>query len=559
MPIDTLFCGWDSATLFFFSENVFSNLIYYSHFGPLIVSIIVGVTVIANNYKSLLNRLLFVVTASFSLWVIFDLVLWASEKPELIMFFWSMIVPIELTIYAASWYFVAVFANDNKDITLQQKIFVFGAFLPLLIFAHTKLNLLGFDFTNCDREAIEGPLVQYLYFMELVFIALIIKTTVNGLKGASEHKRAQLLLLSIGTAFFLFTFSIGNILVSYFLEVDWSYEQYKLFGMPIFVIFIAYSTIKFNTFNVKLIASQALVTALAILVFSLLFLQTITTVRIVAFLTFVSVCVMGFLLVRSVKKEIKQREQLEELTEQLAAANERLKELDKLKSEFVSIASHQLRSPLTSMRGYASMLTDGSYGTIPEKAKEAVERIADSSAFMAKMVENYLNVSRIESGNMKYELSDFNLKQEVEKTVDDKRQEAMKKGLLLTFKSELLGQGIVHADIGKTLEIIHNLLNNALKYTPSGSIDVFVHDDQKKKKIYVDIHDSGIGMTSDDIAKLFGKFQRATNANSVNTTGTGLGLYVARTMALAMKGDITARSEGQGKGSTFSFELPEVM
>ncbi len=418
---------------------------------------------------------------------------------------------------------------------------------------------MAYDYTNCWREAVEGNLVYYVYLIEIFIAAGIL---IHGVRESiiqrySNRTRAEILLATFATSFFLFSFSLGNIVGS--LEINWVLGQYGLFAIPIFISILGYLVIKYQRFSVKLIATQLLITAMTVVLISLLFLRTIQSVRIVTVVTVFSVLVLGYMLIRSVKKEIKQREELELLTKQLAAANDRLKELDRLKSEFVSIASHQMRSPLTSMRGYASMLLDGSYGTIPEKAKEAVQRIADSSGFMAKMVENYLNVSRIESGNMKYELSDFNLKLEVEKVVDDKRQEAIKKGLLLTFKSSLSGQGIVHADIGKTLEIVHNLLNNALKYTLKGSIDVLVYDDPKKKKIYVEIHDSGIGMTKEDIAKLFGKFERAHNANTVNITGTGLGLYVARTMALAMKGDITASSTGPDQGSTFRFELPMMM
>jgi len=153
-----------------------------------------------------------------------------------------------------------------------------------------------------------------------------------------------------------------------------------------------------------------------------------------------------------------------------------------MKSEFVSIASHQLRSPLTSIRGYASMLLEGSYGKLSKKASDAINRILDSSAYMASSIEDYLNVSRIEAGNMKYELSDFNLQVEAEQVADDKRKEAIKEGLLITFKSNLTKQGIITADIGKTRQIIHNLVNNAIKYTPQGTINIFVHDDTKRKK-----------------------------------------------------------------------------
>jgi signal transduction histidine kinase len=175
---------------------------------------------------------------------------------------------------------------------------------------------------------------------------------------------------------------------------------------------------------------------------------------------------------------------------------------------------------------------------------------------MASSVEDYLNVSRIQAGNMKYVYSDFNLADLASRVADDTRQIAIKKGLLLTFKTDLTKKGVVHADIGKTRQVIDNLVNNALKYTPKGSIDVRVYDAPKQKKIYVSISDTGIGLAPHTIDDMFEKFERAENANAVNVTGTGLGLYIARKIAREMGGEVTAASEGIGKGSTFTFELP---
>ncbi|USN92037.1 MAG: HAMP domain-containing histidine kinase [Candidatus Nomurabacteria bacterium] len=247
---------------------------------------------------------------------------------------------------------------------------------------------------------------------------------------------------------------------------------------------------------------------------------------------------------------------IEESAEKLEKANLRLQALDKQKSEFVSIASHQLRSPLTAIRGYASLMLEGSYGKISAKARQPIERIEESSKLMAIAIEDYLNVSRIESGNMKYNLTDFNLADKTEDVCDDLRSDAVKNGLALIFRTELNSRGVVNADLGKTIQIIQNLINNSIKYTEKGTIKVLVRDDIKRKRIYVDIIDTGIGISKTDQATIFQKFERAENANSVNVNGTGLGLYVALKMAEAMGGKITASSEGKNKGSVFTLELP---
>jgi signal transduction histidine kinase len=336
-------------------------------------------------------------------------------------------------------------------------------------------------------------------------------------------------------------------------------EFYGLFGKTIFMVFVAIMIVRFKAFNVGLLASKALLIALIILTASQFTYIDNTTGIVLTALTLVITGVIGIALLRSVKNEIRQRSQLEILTKQLEKTNVRLKELDKLKSEFVSIASHQLRSPLTAIRGYASLVLEGSYGKIPEKAKEVIERIEESSKLMALGIEDYLNVSRIESGNMKYIMSDFNLRNETENLCDDLRIDAIKQGLVLIFRTNLKSKGIVNADIGKTAQVIQNLIHNAIKYTKKGSIKVLVRDDVVNKKLHIDIEDTGIGMSEKTIDKLFQKFERADNANSANISGTGLGLYVAVKMTEAMGGSISAHSEGDGKGSRFTITLPLAM
>ncbi len=550
------YCGWAPAYFLSISENVFNPLIYYSHIVPVLFSIPLALVVIFTDYKSRLNQYFFLAVTLFSLWSFSDLVLWASPDPQIIMFFWSLLNLLEPFIYIC----VLLFAYTllfKREVSNKLLSLIFFATFPILLFLHTELEIVSFDLTNCWREVIEGPLVYYSYIIQILFASLIVVYTTIYLKRTSDSREIKKMkvLGALGSLMFLAIFSSGNILGS--INGDWTIApQYGLFGMPIMVAFLAFLIARYKMFKVQLLTSQLLVGCLGILILGIIFIQSLETVRFIAGITFVLTLALGTVLIRSVKKGLKQREEIEQLVVKLEKANTRLKQVDKLKSEFVSIASHQLRSPITAISGYASLLREGTYGELTNKMKEPIERIEQSARMMATSIEDYLNVSRIESGNMKYNYSDFSLADEAEHICDDLRSEALKRGLVLLFRKRIDSRGIVNADQGKVQQIIHNLINNSIKYTPKGVITVYIHDEVKKKKIFIDILDTGIGMGSNTLGSIFQKFERGDKANSVNVKGTGLGLFVALKMAEAMKGTITAHSEGEGKGSRFTIELP---
>lgn len=551
-------CQWGEAKYLFFSSNIWGDFIYYSHLLPSISALLVTLFVFLNAPKNKAAQALLFVGVSFTTWSLMDLFLWSSEKINFIMFNWSALIYFELFVYLGCLYFIYAYFQ-NKFPGFKEELVIFTLFVPLFLFGHTALNLSGFDFTNCWREAIEGPLWKYyIYYIEILIAVWIFVFCFNEYRKPTVNKnKREIVVVTVGILLFLMAFSLGNIIGS--IETDWEVGQAGLFGMPILLVFIGYSIVKFESFKLKVLAAEALFTASFILLLSLLFVRTMDNARIIATGTLILFSVLGFLLVRNIKQEVEHREEIERLAGKLAKANTRLKELDKLKSEFVSIASHQLRSPITAISGYASLLREGSYGPVTTKMLEPIERIEKSSRMMANSIEDYLNVSRIESGNMKYNLADFILTEEAEHICDDLRNEALKGGLILLFKKRLDSRGIVYADIGKVQQIIHNLINNSIKYTQRGTITVYVHDDLKAKKIYIDILDTGVGMSEHTLSTIFQKFERGNKANIVNVKGTGLGLFVALRMAQAMGGDINAHSEGEGEGSRFTIELPLVM
>lgn len=535
------------------------GLIYYSHALPAAVSLVLGLFVFLENRKSPLGRILLGLSVVFSLWAYLNFTIWTKyDVGGMVMFAWAPIELLGTLLFFLALYFVYVFIEE-KDIGLIWKTVSILFLLPLALFAVSPLNLEDYDIQEC--VATEGSLYQsYLQYLKaalslLIFAFPLYKLFISKKRGLlTELKRRQIMLLSLGTIVFIYVFMIAGYISQ--VTLDYRYELYGLFGMIVFVGTLAYLIVRYQAFDIKLIGAQALVVALTLLVASqLLFVRSPINIILTA-ITLSFTVIFGLLLIRSVKHEIRQREEIEGLAEKLKRANKRLRELDRQKSEFVSIASHQLRSPLTAIRGYASMLKEGSFGKVPKKAEEAIDRIHESSRFMALSIEDFLNVSRIEQGRMKYELSDFNLKDVAERVVDEMRSAAIQKGLVLMFRSDCEGGAIVNADIGKVRQVLYNLVDNAMKYTPKGTITVIAHDDVKKKKMFITIHDTGVGMSKETLAAIFEKFVRAKNANAVNVSGTGLGLFVAKQMIEAMGGSVTPHSEGEGKGSAFTIELP---
>jgi len=259
---------------------------------------------------------------------------------------------------------------------------------------------------------------------------------------------------------------------------------------------------------------------------------------------------------KKIEKEADDKEKIQSLADDLKKANRRLKKLDEQKSEFVSIASHQLRAPIASLKGYSSMILEGSYGPISTKVMEVVNRLFQSSQSLALIVDDFLNLSRIERGKIEFAFEKGNLREILEQIIEEIKPRAKIKKIKITKEIKEKNY-ISNLDVGKIKQAISNILDNSLKYTKEGSIDIKLSKTEGGK-ILLMIRDTGIGLSKDKTTELFKKFSRLDNANDANIQGTGLGLFLAKTIVEAHKGKIWAESEGEGKGSTFFIELNEV-
>jgi signal transduction histidine kinase len=397
-----------------------------------------------------------------------------------------------------------------------------------------------------------GPLYIYFtaYFFIIVLVAeIILFISIGKVKGTEKTRLGYVLFSSTagfigGGSVFLLTFNIPI-------------PPYPLILFSLYPIIITYAILRHHLFNIKVVSAELFTFAIWGLLFSRILVSPTTEDQLITSGLLIATIISGVFLIRSVMKEIESREEIERLATDLARANDRLKELDKLKSEFVSIASHQLRSPLTAIKGYASLILDGSYGKVPPAINEAVDKMFQSCQSLVVMVEDFLNVSRIEQGRMKYEFETVDLEKIVKSVVEEQKASATQRDLVLTFSTDHLTPYLVKADISKIRQVAVNLIDNAIKYTPKGSIAVRLTKKRAERKIILSIADTGIGVDKETIPVLFAKFSRAKDANKVNVIGTGLGLYIVKEIVEGHKGRVWIESEGIGKGTTFFVELLE--
>lgn len=240
---------------------------------------------------------------------------------------------------------------------------------------------------------------------------------------------------------------------------------------------------------------------------------------------------------------------------EVQANNERLKELDILKNEFVSVASHELRTPMTAIKSYLWMALDGKGGPLSEKQKYYIDRAYLSVDRLIKMVNDMLNISRIESGRLTINIQAVNIEKLVQEVIDDVQPRAQELGVHVNLEMTQQPPPVL-ADADKIKEVVFNLVGNSLKFTPKdGTITVSFNVSEKMVEVIV--KDTGSGIEPEDQSKLFQKFGLLPGSYVTNQAalGTGLGLYICKSIIDLHEGKITAKSEGRGKGAEFVFSL----
>lgn len=500
----------------------------------------------------------------------------------MIMFFWSMINLLEILVSATTFYFAYSFI-EKRDMPLKLKFLIY---LPVIVFSFfipSKVNIPGFTLASCEAQ--QGSLIYFFYSIEVFISLCLVFYLITKIFKSHHLERKKNIIFTVGIICFLASFSSTNLFAS--ITSEWEILQYGLFGMPVFLGFLSYLILKYEAFDIKVIAGQFLTVTVWIGVFSQFFIVQDRSNQILTAITLALVTYFGWMLFKSVKEEVVLSGQLSLDGRKLAGLNTKLEELDRAKSEFISIASHQLRTPLTSVKGFTSLLLDNTLGKVPLKQKKEIEKIFVNNEKLCLLVEDMLNASRLEAGRLEYELEEADAVSIIESTIKviSLYAKSRKIKLILNLPKTKL---MAIVDQRKLSEIISNLVDNGIKYTPKGSVTVTIEKINKNQKVgkadnsptarrawvRISVKDTGLGMEEKQLENIFDKFKEGDEAvrnledkknllpsdsiHSPGSAGTGLGVYISRQMAEAMGGKLYAESQGKGRGSTFTLELPLV-
>jgi signal transduction histidine kinase len=249
------------------------------------------------------------------------------------------------------------------------------------------------------------------------------------------------------------------------------------------------------------------------------------------------------------------QERVDQATRELRKSNDKLKALDQTKDEFITMASHQLRTPLTSVKGYLSMVLEGDVGPLNAQQKQLLTQSYVSSQRMVYLISDLLNLSRLNTGKFLIESTSVDLGEVVQAELDQLDETAKSREVTLLYDRPTNLTRLM-LDETKTHQVVMNLIDNAIYYTPSGgTIRITIHE--TPTAIEFRVMDNGIGVPKHEQHKLFAKFYRAQNAQAARPDGTGIGLFMAKKVIVSQGGAIIFESE-EGKGSTFGFRFTKA-
>lgn len=516
------------------------------------IVLFLGFLVFFHDPKSFTNRFFLILTLANFIWLVFNDIALSVDPGKALLW-------IRLVLLFGTWgifaFFLFVLNFPSVELTISKKslYFLIGWMLILGALILTPYAFVRISVVNDGPVPIPGGLMPYigssLIIVTIITFVMIIKKYIK----ADTQERKQWKYISAGLSG-TYLLVLGLIFWRVNLYHDSTFAAYAPLYLIPMIVGAAYAILRHKLLNIKVVGTEILsFILLFVSVWQILFARNTATLLLQIGVT-ILVLIFCIFLVRSVLHEVKQREELEILSKQLELANKRLQELDKAKTEFLSVASHQLRTPLTAIKGYVSMILEGDYGPTTDIQHETLKNVFESAQRLVFLINDLLDLSRIESGRMEFDFVALDLNEMIKSVITELKQKAEQKHLYLYFDAVNNRCPKIKADEEKMRQVVMNLIDNAVKYTLSGGVTVRLHSVEKQLRL--EIVDTGIGVALEDQPKLFQQFYRTEQANEVTREGTGLGIYVVKKIVEAHHGKIWFESAGKNKGTTFFVNLP---
>ena len=526
------------------------------------IGMVYGLIVYSGNKKNKTNIWFFLLVLSVAFWSI-SMFFFRSSVDVPNSIFWARILYLSATIIPACFLgFSYIFPEDKIFLKSWKNYLIFIPFIFIAVISLLpdvlikNVNIIS----GKEKEIIFNKSTYTLYSLYInIYFGWNYIVLIKKYFKSSGIIKTQLTYIIIGTLVSTIVGVTTNLLLPTFgiFALNWVGQV----GLIVMLTTIFYAILKHHLFDIKIIAAEILTFIVWVVLLVQFILADTLQAKFIGLSLLVFVGVFGVLLIKSVLKEVRAREEIEELATKLEFANLRLKQLDEAKSDFLSIASHQLRTPVTAIKGYASMILEGSYGKISEMAKSAMDKIFQSSQRLVVIIGDFLDISHIEQGTMQYDFAPVDLRElargladEFKATIENSADKS--KTLKINFGADEKDNFKITADYNKIRQVVSNLIDNSIKYTPEGFVKVSLSKIPENGNVLLKIEDSGIGISTETMPNLFKKFGRAKSLSNMYSSGSGLGLYVAKEIIKAHKGKIWAESDGEGKGSRFFVELP---
>ena len=516
------------------------------------VASILGSIIFLRNKKDTVYRTFGLLNLGIVIWA-FGCVAWLFQDNESLALFWTRIFSIGSTlipVFLLHW-ILAFLKKDQKFKRILKICYIVSC--VFLLFSFTPFYIKGvkpmlfFPF---------WPQAGMVYFLHLILSYLGMSAFGFYQLFLAYRRAAGDTLVQIKYVIFGLILGLGGGATNFPLMFGFSLPFPPLnFLIIAYPLVFSYAMLKYKFMDIKIILTEFLIFLLGALLLLEIFLSQSLNLIVYKSGILIFFGIFGYLLVRSVYEEIKTKERVEALSQKLQKAYQELKRVDLAKSEFISIASHQLRTPLTVIKGYVSLLLDKKYGDA-KRADEMLKNIYLSNERLIKLINDLLDLSKIELGKMQFDFKEISFENIIDSVVRELEIVAKNKALYLKWeKPENLPK--ILGDFDKLRQVVLNVVDNAIKYTREGGLTINLKHQLSggKNVILAEFSDTGMGIKKDELEAIFKGFDRGSYVQKTHE-GTGLGLMIASRIIKAHKGKIWAESEGQGKGSTLFIELP---